>query len=77
VGTSKVSAEILVSLAMAGVSRAHLEMAAETLRDAETKERIKLDELKQKTLSDRKGRHRNRLCPCGSNKKFKHCCWLK
>jgi len=25
----------------------------------------------------RKNYMRNKLCPCGSNKKFKNCCWSK
>jgi len=30
-----------------------------------------------KYFYERKNKHRNRLCPCGSNKKFKKCCWNK
>lgn len=36
-----------------------------------------VQELELLTKDQRKGRMRNKECPCGSNKKFKKCCWSK
>lgn len=34
-------------------------------------------ELEQLPREKRKNRMRNKPCPCGSNTKFKRCCWSK
>lgn len=36
-----------------------------------------VEELKPMAPRNRLGRMRNQPCPCGSVKKFKHCCWSK
>ena len=33
--------------------------------------------IKQEVLAKRKNNLRNKPCPCGSNLKFKKCCWSK
>lgn len=40
-----------------------------------TKKEIRFQ--KNRNRKKRKGRDRNKMCPCGSNQKFKHCCWSK
>lgn len=39
--------------------------------------REQANSLKRKSFKGRKNWMRNRLCTCGSGKKFKRCCWYK
>jgi len=70
----------LLALDLSKQERIEVVDAIEYLEDPEEYEREMeewLEDFKRANPAQRKKVGRNDPCPCGSGKKYKHCCWLK